>query len=1075
LSLPVLSISLATALWCSTPAPAQTPLPQLEDPALQACLDEEVAARSWQFAEDVRSLTCVDRGVLRLDGISGLIALTELDVSDNLLDEVWPLQAFWGLTHLHLSGNADLDPSEVLSVVAFNGGLTHLGLNDIPLENLWQLPPLPLVELNVSNTGIRDVLHLANYPALRALDLSDNPISNDSLISLTFLNDLQKLDLSGTAITDVLPLSGIRTLTHLDVSGIPVDELSLGGVEFFVSMNAGLTHLGLADLPIHDLIRIPLRDNDTWSPLRLVELDLSGTDIDDIWQLTQHPELETLRLARNRISDIAALAQLPALQTLILQGNQITDVAALQALHSLTELDLSDNVLGSLPAESGFTTLTRLDLSRNAGLTSEEPFPILAINQRLTHLALAGLPIQDVSALPLWLHQMALVELDLSDTQISGLGSLYLPEIEVLRVANNQISDLAELGGFGNPRELDVSGNALTSLSPLAVPVDSRLERLDVSGNSGVDQQSLAFTVQGHRRLTHLGLRDIPIGDLFPLFVGPLGDPARPILELDLGNTSIDSLDLFGLSELTRLRVLKLDGNQIWSMGPLASLVRLRALDLSDNLIDDLSSLFPLLDDDRSRILDLDLQNNSISDLWPLLLQTSLQNLNLADNQITDIEPLFGGFQFRSVSLLGNEGAGCEELDALELALGPGVLTRPTSCAASNQPPVAQTAPLQTVELGLPSVLDGTASWDPDGDDLTFLWTDSQGVNVGESAVVVLPLGLGSHDFTLTVRDAPGATSQAPARVVVHDSIAPAVAVTAPVATAILQGMPAAIEWTASDAGDVASSDVFFSSDGGANFSPIVGCTGLSGAARSCIWPAPGPHTGTGVIRVEVRDGSGNMGMAETPVVILSNELSATKDSFVIEGIKNRNEGANPKLVVDSDRTLLEFSLADLTPAMIQEVELVLTLAEPAKEWGSTGRNVAVHRVLGAFEEGDGKKFEVPNAQKTSGSGPGATWNCAIDAEISNNAPDCLTTWSGGATLIGGLSDVALHTVDMTGAVAWSVTADVLAALADGETVVRFLLKRELESAGGHAEYHSREGAELAGNPGLAPRLRLNP
>jgi hypothetical protein len=620
-----------------------------------------------------------------------------------------------------------------------------------------------------------------------------------------------------------------------------------------------------------------------------------------------------------------------------------------------------------------------------------------------------------------------------------------------------------------------VSYNALTSLSLLTFPVDSRLERLDVSGNSGLDPQSLAFTVQGHGRLTHLGLRDIPIGDLFPLFAGPLGGPARPILELDLGNTQIDTLDLFGLSDLTRLRVLKLEGNQIVSIGPLASLLRLRALDLSDNLIDDLSSLFPLLDDGRSRILDLDLQNNSISDLWPLFLQTSLQNLNLADNQITDIQPLFGGFAFRIVSLLGNEGASCEELDALELALGPDVLMRPTSCAAPNQTPVAQTAPLQTVELGLPSVLDGNASWDPDGDDLTFLWTDSQGVNVGESAVIVLTLGLGSHDFTLTVRDAPGATSRAPARVVVQDSIAPAVAVTAPVSTTILEGMPTVIEWTASDTGVIANSNVFFSSDQGANFSPIVECAGLAGAARSCIWSAPGPPTGIGVIRVEVRDGSGNLGIADTPVIVLGNDISATRDSFVLKGSKNRNEGANPKLVVDSYRCLLEFPLEGLTSAMIQEVKLALTLAEPATQWGSTGRNVSVHRLLGEFGEGDGKKFEVPNSEKTSGSGPGATWNCAIDSEISNTAADCSTTWAGGDTLLGGLSGVRLHTVNMTGAIEWNVTADVLDALAEGETEVRFVVMREIETAGGHAEYHSREGAELAGDPSLAPRLRLNP
>ena len=83
--------------------------------------------------------------------------------------------------------------------------------------------------------------------------------------------------------------------------------------------------------------------------------------------------------------------------------------------------------------------------------------------------------------------------------------------------------------------------------------------------------------------------------------------------------------------------------------------------------------------------------------------------------------------------------------------------------------------------------------------------------------------------------------------------------------------------------------------------------------------------------------------------------------------------------------------------------------------------------------------------------------------------------WDGANTELGGLTDIVLHTVNLTGSVEWNVTSDVLSALSEGANKVRFVVKRELENKGGHAEYHSREGAEAAGDLALAPRLLLNP
>lgn len=72
-----------------------------------------------------------------------------------------------------------------------------------------------------------------------------------------------------------------------------------------------------------------------------------------------------------------------------------------------------------------------------------------------------------------------------------------------------------------------------------------------------------------------------------------------------------------------------------------------------------------------------------------------------------------------------------------------------------NQLPVANAGPDQTVEAtsssGAPVTLNGSSSFDPDGDSLTYNWTGPFGAVSGVSPTVTLPLG--THTVTLTVSD----------------------------------------------------------------------------------------------------------------------------------------------------------------------------------------------------------------------------------------------------------------------------------------------------------------------------------
>ncbi|MEK7408157.1 MAG: SBBP repeat-containing protein [Acidobacteriota bacterium] len=95
----------------------------------------------------------------------------------------------------------------------------------------------------------------------------------------------------------------------------------------------------------------------------------------------------------------------------------------------------------------------------------------------------------------------------------------------------------------------------------------------------------------------------------------------------------------------------------------------------------------------------------------------------------------------------------------------------------SNRPPVAVAGASQTVECaspgGTPVTLNGSASYDPDGDPLTFEWKNSANTVIGNTAVINLTLAKGAYTFTLTVSDGKGGTASAAVGIVVRDTVAP--------------------------------------------------------------------------------------------------------------------------------------------------------------------------------------------------------------------------------------------------------------------------------------------------------------
>lgn len=132
-----------------------------------------------------------------------------------------------------------------------------------------------------------------------------------------------------------------------------------------------------------------------------------------------------------------------------------------------------------------------------------------------------------------------------------------------------------------------------------------------------------------------------------------------------------------------------------------------------------------------------------------------------------------------------------------------------TTTVVTNRPPVANAGPDQTVErtgaAGAQVQLDGSASFDPDGDNITYGWTWTGGTATDIKPTVVLPLGLTT--VTLTVSDGKLSCIDT-VDIKVVDTTPPVVIIKVPQANASIQGV-IKLAVQASDFSGVAS--VYFS------------------------------------------------------------------------------------------------------------------------------------------------------------------------------------------------------------------------------------------------------------------------
>ncbi|HEY9793290.1 MAG TPA: protein kinase [Candidatus Obscuribacterales bacterium] len=277
-----------------------------------------------------------------------------------------------------------------LNFVALILPLQELNLNSTAVKNLSPLQKLRyLQQLDVGTTGVNDksLPPIVKLP-LRQLIVANDDITDQGVKTIAQIKTLDHLDVAGTNITDnaagilaTLPNLHVWILDRTKITDAFAERMPTEQPTYLALNSTGLTNKGLLQLTsrLPNLQGVSFGDSATddksvdilCSVRNLHQVYLNKTCANDttVKKFSQLKHLETLGLDEGSISSagVEHLKQTPSLQQLQLNYDQISDatVHTISSLHGLHSLSLVGNPItdASLPDIAKLTNLTSLDLS----------------------------------------------------------------------------------------------------------------------------------------------------------------------------------------------------------------------------------------------------------------------------------------------------------------------------------------------------------------------------------------------------------------------------------------------------------------------------------------------------------------------------------------------------------------------------------------------------------------------------------------------------------------------------------------------------------------------------------------
>lgn len=370
-------------------------------------------------------------------------------------------------------------PEEIIEL-EFPAGLDSLeGLSGFPnVETLWidgysltDLTELAVLNKKLKSLTLENCDDVTDFSVLFVMEeLTSLTVESEGLKSMGFLAKLPKLSSLRLADTGLLALTGLGeradTLESLEIEdcGNLKDCSEISGL-------TGLKHL---------FIEVPYNCTapDLSSLTGLEELTLGG--FNSVSFLRSMPNLRKLSLSTTAVDDVSVFGSLTGLEELkcTSYSGSLDKLDFIAGLPALKKLDLTGAATYyDISAIFNMPTLETLLLN---GVECEINFDRLQDNPSLKTLEMDGVKLYKNVKVD---GGGGILYVDWDDVTLNEYTSFlsHYPNLEILSIADNELTQVDFAAGLGNLKEFDMSDNYVTDIKPLASAVS--LQTLNITGN----------------------------------------------------------------------------------------------------------------------------------------------------------------------------------------------------------------------------------------------------------------------------------------------------------------------------------------------------------------------------------------------------------------------------------------------------------------------------------------------------------------------------------------------------------------------------------------------------------------
>ncbi len=566
----------------------------------------------------------------------------------------------------------------------FLGEIVHAGSVDLSGKSaISSLEPLNklsgLTEVNISGTGVTDLMPLRNLNKLEILDISHTGVS--ILEPLHYCSNLNQLRLRGTPVTDISVIPLFTSLSTLDLSATKVTSLDAIR-EMTMIKDLRIDHTSVRDIsPLSAMVSLEM-------------LNISSTLVDNLDALKGLANLKILLCDSTGISSLAPLENMSKLQRVYCNNTGISQKEALVFLkkHPGTSLVYASKELeawwkGMTPE---WQNLFNFYLKFDNQPTTEQLHQLALLDSiniigRMTVTTLAPLS-----------KLILLRNLQCQSTGITSLDPLKdLTELKVLNASNTKVADLKPLSGIAGLEILNVDNTQVADLSPLYglsklqfvfadnTPVDVKEADKFAEKNAGclvvfqtfentewwsglsqawkdvlLQQVDLKKTPDKIELQQIAGLTKVSFSENFQISdLLPLQHLTR-LTELQFSGTSIAKLD--PVMRMTKLHVLRCQKNPVIDLTPVTGLPNLTELDFSNTQVEELLALQNMM-----QLEVLKFNGTQVKNMKYLEKLVNLKVLEFYNTRVGNVDVLDGMSKLESVKMF-NTKVSAKRVDKLK-------------------------------------------------------------------------------------------------------------------------------------------------------------------------------------------------------------------------------------------------------------------------------------------------------------------------------------------------------------------------------------------------------------------------